>query len=128
MTTTRISILPAFAAVVMLTGCVHIVEPQPTGYWNVSPAEAVGALAGGALGGYLGAQFGAGTGALAMTGLGATAGAALGRELGRSLESPNRPPGQPSIVVPYGQCLRPSNEAPSGQASQAPNQWSLSPC
>jgi hypothetical protein len=106
----RMEILSAFAAVLMLTGCVAIVEPNPYPYWvqSVGPAEAVGALAGGALGGYLGAQFGAGTGAIAMTGLGVAAGAALGRELGRNLENAEHP-GVVSLCDGYGRCQPLSN-------------------
>ncbi len=109
----RILVPAAFAAALALTGCVQVAEPEPIWPADVSAAEAVGALAGGALGGYLGAQFGAGTGAIAMTGLGVTAGAALGREVGRNIESANRAPAQPYVVLPYGQCLRPSNPSDS---------------
>jgi uncharacterized protein YcfJ len=121
--------LPICASVMMLTGCVQVVDPEPTWVRNVSAAEAVGALAGGALGGYLGAQFGAGSGALAMTGLGVAAGAALGREIGSSLETANRPTPPPYVVLPYGHCLRPSNGSASvPSASQAGDGWSITAC
>jgi uncharacterized protein YcfJ len=101
----RIESLSALAAFLVLTGCVEIVEPNPYPYWaqNITPAEAVGALTGGALGGYLGAQFGAGTGAIAMTGLGVAAGAALGRELAREMENPDHP-FVVSLCDGYGRC------------------------
>jgi hypothetical protein len=121
--------LSTCAAAMMLSGCVQVAEPAPIWVRNVSAAEAVGALAGGALGGYLGSQFGAGSGAVAMTGLGVAAGAALGREIGSSLEAANRPNTPPYVVLPYGHCLRPSNgSAPAPAGSQATDGWSITAC
>lgn len=95
----RISIVVAFPAMVMLSGCT-VVQMDPSWSRNVSAPEAIGALAGGALGGYLGAQFGAGAGAATMTGLGVVAGAALGRELGRYLEAGDHPQAQQQYSWP----------------------------
>ena len=129
MITRRIFALPACAAVIMLTGCVQVVDPDPNWARSASAAEAVGALAGGALGGYLGAQFGAGSGALAMTGLGVAAGAALGREIGSSIETANRSATQRYLVLPYGHCLRPSNGSASVPGGpQAASGWSITTC
>jgi Glycine zipper 2TM domain len=123
------AVVPTCAAAMMLSGCVQVAEPPPIWAQNVSAAEAVGALAGGALGGYLGSQFGAGGGALAMTGLGVAAGAALGREIGSSLEAANRPNTRPYVVLPYGYCLRQSNGSPSAPTgSQSPEGWSITAC
>jgi glycine zipper 2TM protein len=112
----HIRIASTFAGLLMLAACVepYSYPPYPYSYppWiqNVSAAEAMGALAGGALGGYLGSQFGAGTGTAAMTAVGVAAGAALGRELGQNLEHPNAAVAQP-YAAPcdvYGRCQPPS--------------------
>jgi phage tail tape-measure protein len=124
----RLSALSTFAGVIMLGGCVQVIGPDPTSTQNVSAAEAVGALAGGALGGYLGAQFGAGSGAIAMTALGVTAGASLGRELGKNFETANRPAAPQYLVLPYGQCLRPSDGSVSAASPPSASGWVIAPC
>jgi hypothetical protein len=122
-------LIATFAGVIMLSGCVQVIGPDPTSTQNVSAAEAVGALAGGALGGYLGAQFGAGSGAIAMTALGVTAGASLGRELGKNFETANQSAApQQYLVLPYGQCLRPSDGSASVGSSPSASGWAIAPC